>query len=327
MIKLTLYDKLNNHKILGNRYYKDSELDEALDLIKDFEKDEQISVGMDPDSKDYIGYFHKRRNAKKFRAALRAAMPAEEKERLEQLIKQHKKDTAEHKKAVNIRQLEPASALVYEVHNDEREKEMGETLETPHRFSEKFEREMEELLLKFEKKRRRRDILQYAAAATVMVVCLTVTLFWASFRNARASEPGLTISAWVQDYFSFNQKGDNNQKIQFDPEQIGYIPEGFVLKEMIHSNTIIKYEYTNEHNKSFTIKVSNDSTSFQQHSEDIKTEIAINAAGYEYTYIYEKDDNYHIFMWKDESGLFYNLKGTMDKNTIVMIMDNIIYER
>lgn len=327
MIKLTLYDKLNNHKILGNRYYKDSELDEALDLIKDFEKDEQISVGMDPDSKDYIGYFHKRRNAKKFRAALRAAMPAEEKERLEQLIKQHKKDTAEHKKAVNIRQIEPSSALVYEIHDDEWEKEMGETLETPHRFSEKFEREMEEILLRFEKKRRRRDILQYAAAAAVMIVCLTVTLSWTSFRNARASEPGLAISAWLQDHFSFNQKGDSRKDFLFDTEQIGYIPEDFVLRETEVSSTTVKYKYKNNQDDYFTLKVSKTDAFRQQHNENIDMENNLNNSGLEYIYFYEKDHKIHVLIWEGIDSLFYDLRGTVNKETMTDIMNGIQYER
>ena len=58
-------------------------------------------------------------------------------------------------------------------------------------------------------------------------------VFFTSTKSTEATTPGVNVLEWLKDYFSF-EKGGSGKKaddVLFAEEQIGFIPEGFELKE------------------------------------------------------------------------------------------------
>lgn len=196
-----------------------------------------------------------------------------------------------------------------------------------HQFSEKFERQMNELLCKYRKKKMRKKIIRHVAAAAAVVVCITGGLALSSFNNAQASKPGLNIAAWLKAHFGFTQSSDSWQEVPFDTRQFSYVPEGFILREAEISASSVKYKYKNDQDDYFTLKISNMDASWQQHNKNIDMENGLNSLGFEYTYIYEKDQGIHVFMWEASDSLFYDLRGNISKETMTDIMNGIQYER
>lgn len=312
MIKVTVYDTEYNYS--EDYYYKNREMDKALALAEDYEGEEAILVAMDCHSKDYKGYLRKKAGERKMKDALRAVMTLEEKARFKFRKKQYKLLLKEKKK--KAAQLEKISETV--------QTQQEEPFH--HQFSEKFEREMEEIFYNYRKKKKRERLMRHTAVAAAVVVCITWALAMSSISNTKATTPGVNILTWVTNYFSFT-KNETKTDILFTEEQIGFLPEGFVKSSEEIKNTYVVYEYGNADNESIILRMDRKKLLTQSDSENISMDIGINLAGYEYTHIFESNQKTHIFMWQSEDGLFYSLYGTIDKETMIKIMDGINYEK
>lgn len=310
MIKVTVYDTEYNYS--EDYYYKNSEMNKALALAEDYEGVETILVAMDTHSRDYKSYLQKKAGARKMKAALKASMTPEEKAQYKLRKKQYKLLLKEEKAAQLEKNSEPVQNHQEEVFH--------------HQFSEKFEKNMEVILCKYRKKKKRELLIRRTAVAAAVVVCITGGLAVSSISHTKATTPGVNILTWVRNYFSFT-KNETKTDILFTEEQIGYLPEGFVKRSEDTKNTYVAYEYGNADNESIILRIDRKKLLTQSDSENISMDIGINLAGYEYTHVFENNQKTHIFMWQSEAGFFYSLYGTIDKETMIKIMDGINYEK
>ncbi len=199
----------------------------------------------------------------------------------------------------------------------------------PYEFSEEFEKKMEVVLRLYRRRRFMDKVKRYAAVAAVLVLVAAGGVFLTGTKSTEATEPGVNVLEWLKDYFSFEKGGSGKKEndILFAESQIGFIPEGFEKSGEEVSATAVMYKYMNNENEFIVLRVDRVKTSLQQDSEGIEKEVNMNLAGYEYTYVYEEENQCHTLFWEDDNDLFYNLTGNLNKELMEQIMDGIKYER
>ena len=194
----------------------------------------------------------------------------------------------------------------------------------PHVFSPGFERRMEKLIKVQRSKGKIRNCFRYIAA-TVMVLFLTGVILVKTSEDLNASEFSIDIIEWLDDCFTV-KKGVSNKKessILFDESYIGYLPEGFVKVEEDTTYSQIHYRYENKLGNTVTICVSRGASIISVDNEDVIKEVLVNEAGYEYTRIYKDKLKCETLIWQDDNDKCYYLSGTLNKDEMLKIMNNI----
>ena len=193
-----------------------------------------------------------------------------------------------------------------------------------HVFSEKFEKQMKELLVVKDKHLKHHTFFKYAlsAAAVVLVIAGIVS---ASITSTKATLPSIDILGWFDNHFEFNKGTSTSQdsELVFDEAQITYIPEGFVKVSEEVKFTHIEYGYKNAEGKLFAVRISKAGALPHQDNEEIVRETLINDDGYEYFYI--ERENEFSYIWEDSEGLFYRVYGNADKEVLNFVMNGIQY--
>lgn len=196
----------------------------------------------------------------------------------------------------------------------------------PHVFSDRFNRRMEEVMRVREKKKRRSDIVRYVAAAIVTVLLVGGILFVGS-KDLQASKFNLEIVEWFEKFFTMEEGEDTREEddILFEESQIGYIPEGFEKVEESVRFSRVYYKNQNAQEDYFILHVHRDKTTSFVDNEEIEQNIGVNEDGFEYRYIYKEDMKENIVSWADKEDIYYYLRGTLEKEEIIKIMDGITY--
>ena len=192
-------------------------------------------------------------------------------------------------------------------------------------FSDEFETGMKELLLVRNKKTKSTKVFKYAVsmAATLLVV---VGIVSASATSTKATLPSIDILDWLDDHFEFS-KGTSTSKdgeLIFEESQITYIPEGFEKVGEIKTFTYIEYEYENDEEKYFTVRVTKTLTQLHHDNEEVVRETFVNDGGYECLYI--ERENEYIYIWEDAEGLYYRVYGNVSRNELNSVMNGIQYK-
>ena len=194
-----------------------------------------------------------------------------------------------------------------------------------HVFSEKFEKQMKELLVVKDKHLKRHAFVRYAlsAAAVVLIIAGIVST---SITSTKATLPSIDILGWFDNHFEFSKGTSTSQdsELVFDEAQITYIPEGFVKISEEVKFTHIEYRYENAEGVHFFVYVSKAGVIPQQDNEEISREIFLNDDGYECLFIEREDKD--SFTWEDSEGLFYRVYGNVGKNELNSVMNGIQYK-
>ena len=194
----------------------------------------------------------------------------------------------------------------------------------PHVFSPDFERRMEKLIKTQRSKGKIRNCFRYIAAA-VMVLFLTGAILFMGSEDLNASEFSIDIIEWLDECFVV-RKGTSPRKetgILFDESCIGYLPEGFEKVEESVTYSQMHYKYENRLRDTITIHIYTGASTITVDNEDVIKEVLVNEAGYEYTRIYKDKLKSETLMWQDEDGKYYYLIGTLNKDEMIKIMNNI----
>ncbi len=194
----------------------------------------------------------------------------------------------------------------------------------PHVFSDRFEQQMESVMRIERRKTIRFDAVRYMAAAFVTLV-LTLGIILIGNEEAQASKPGIGILAWLENFFVMEEKFQSEKEVLFDESQIGYLPEGFEKVEEVDRYSKVSYRYLNSDNEYIFLQVSRDKTAQYIDSEEIKQNMCLNEAGFEYLYMYKDDFGENIVSWKDADDIYYYLIATVEKEILIKIMDGISY--
>ena len=191
-----------------------------------------------------------------------------------------------------------------------------------HVFSEKFEKQMKELLVVKDKHLKHHTFFKYAlsAAAVVLVIAGIVS---ASITSTKATLPSIDILGWFDNHFEFNKGTSTSQdsELVFDEAQITYIPEGFVKTGENKNFTYIEYEYENVEGKNFSVRVSKAVTYPHQDNEAIVRETLVNAGGYECLYM--ERANEITYIWEDSKGWYYQIWGNVKRDELESVMNGI----
>lgn len=196
----------------------------------------------------------------------------------------------------------------------------------PHVFSEKFERCMEKLMTVQRRKGKVISCVRYIAAA-VVVLLLTGGILFVGSEDLRASELSIDILEWLDEFFTVKNGVDDRSDtaVLFDESQIGYLPEGFEKVGELVKFAGNQYEYKNSNGDYILIDVCRNKATLQIDSEQIKEEIHLNEAGYEYTQTIKTDSNENLIMWKDVNEIYYYITATVEINELIKIMNSISY--
>lgn len=198
----------------------------------------------------------------------------------------------------------------------------------PHVFSDEFERKMAELMKVERRKSKRREIIRYVVTAAAVVLLVGGLIFIGS-EDLNASGFGINILEWMENFFvvenDTNRDKDENVGVLFEESQIGYLPEGFEkVKEQIMFSKVC-YKFQNDLGEYIALDVRSNKSESIVDNEEIGQEIALNAAGLEYRYMYKVDSKENVVTWRDKEGIYYYLQGTYDKEEIIKIMNSISY--
>ena len=198
----------------------------------------------------------------------------------------------------------------------------------PHVFSESFEKKMEELMKVQSHKHKRSYIIRYVAATAAVVLFISGIMF-VGHEDLRASDFSVSIREWMENFFVIendtNRDKDENVDVLFEESQIGYLPEGFekVFESVLFSK--VQYKYENDIGYYIIIQIYRDKALAGVDNEEITQEVGLNSTGLEYRYIYKEDSEEHIITWVDEDNIFYSLSGSLDKEELIKVMNNISY--
>ena len=194
----------------------------------------------------------------------------------------------------------------------------------PHVFSPDFERRMEKLIKAQRSKGKIRNCFRYIAAA-VMVLFLTGAILFMGSEDLNASEFSIDILEWLDECFTVGKSTNDREEtsVLFDESFIGYLPEGFEKVEEGFTYSIIHYKYENKLGDTITIRIYRGANTITVDNEDVMKEVLVNEAGYEYTRIYKDKLKSETLMWQDEDGKYYYLIGTLNKDEMLKIMNNI----
>lgn len=198
----------------------------------------------------------------------------------------------------------------------------------PHVFSEAFERNMEKMIRVQKWKGMLRTCVRYVAAA-VVVLLLSGSIMIIGSEELRASELSIDILEWLDKFFTV-EDGDHRRKedgVLFDENQIGYVPEGFEKVGELVSFTSAQFDYVNKSGNYITINACRNKMLNQIDGEDVREEVHVNEMGYEYTQIWKTGTYENLIMWKDKNEIYYYIVGTIKMEELVIIMNNISYER
>ena len=194
----------------------------------------------------------------------------------------------------------------------------------PHVFSSDFERRMEKLIKTQRSKGKIRNCFRYIAAA-VMVLFLTGAILVMGSEDLNASELSIDILEWLDDCFTGGKGTSTRKEISFlfDESCIGYLPEDFVKVEEDVAYSLIHYKYENKLGDTVTIRVYKGACTIKVDNQDVIKEVLVNEAGYEYTRIYKDKLKSETLLWQDNEGKYYYLSGTLNKDEMLKIMNNI----
>lgn len=201
----------------------------------------------------------------------------------------------------------------------------------PHVFSAEFERKMQELMrvatpaeLAAKRRKKRMQRIQVAAAVSTMALVVVGLIIGKNQSSIIASEPGVRITTWCKEFFSFGgEKEDGITSVVFDESQIGYIPDGFNKTEEDKILTMTVFKYENEHGHYIYINscTNNDSTYIS--SEDIMQDVRLSDSGIEFHYIENRKSNELKIIFQGNDKQYYSITGTISKDEILKVMEGI----
>ena len=213
---------------------------------------------------------------------------------------------------------------VMEKKEDELEEEMKNF--EPHVFSKKFEEKMEAVMTVEKRKTKRYNAVRYVAAAIVTVLLVGGVIFIGN-EEIRASKIGVEVLQWLENSFVVENKTDkdNAGDVLFEESRIGYLPEGFekVAEEVTFS--VVSFKYQNIEGNCINLQVYRDKTISGINNEEISQEVALNANGLEYYYVYRDETGENIITWIDQKGTYYLLNSKLEKTELINIMNSISY--
>lgn len=213
---------------------------------------------------------------------------------------------------------------VMEKKEDELEEEMKNF--EPHVFSKKFEEKMEAVMAVEKRKTKRYNAVRYVAAAIVTVLLVGGVIFIGN-EEIRASKIGVEVLQWLENSFVVENKTDkdNAGDVLFEESRIGYLPEGFekVAEEVTFS--VVSFKYQNIEGNCINLQVYRDKTISGINNEEISQEVALNANGLEYYYVYRDETGENIITWIDQKGTYYLLNSKLEKTELINIMNSISY--
>lgn len=225
--------------------------------------------------------------------------------------------------------LRAALMEAWELENARLEEEMKKC--EPHVFSDEFERKMDEL---FEKNGRKRNasgfrgrwsaVVKYSAIAAIVFI-LTGGIFVSQSPQLNASNLSVDILEWLGDFFTVKDGDANGNAAEalFCEEQIGYLPEGFVLVSEWETFSQVRYEYEGENGKYVVIHICENNLNSNVDNEDILKKVCVNQAGYEYTMLQGSKNDKVVIIWKDVSDIYYYITSNLDADEVIKIMDHI----
>ena len=213
---------------------------------------------------------------------------------------------------------------VMEKKEDELEEEMKNF--EPHVFSKKFEEKMEAVMAVEKRKTKRYNAVRYVAAAIVTVLLVGGVIFIGN-EEIRASKIGVEVLQWLENSFVVENKTDkdNAGDVLFEESRIGYLPEVFekVAEEVTFS--VVSFKYQNIEGNCINLQVYRDKTISGINNEEISQEVALNANGLEYYYVYRDETGENIITWLDQKGTYYLLNSKLEKTELINIMNSISY--
>ncbi len=196
----------------------------------------------------------------------------------------------------------------------------------PHVFSETYRRTMNDAMQVQKRKSRQQGILRYVAAAVVTVLLAGGILFIGS-EDLRASNVGIDILEWLEDFFTVRDGTDVRKEtdVLFEESQIGYLPEGFekVSETALYSS--VAYRYENGETLFINIRVHRSKFEVAVDNEEIDREIKLNEQGLEYTHILKDDFGNETVIWQGEQGFYYMVDGNVGEEELIKIMNHISY--
>lgn len=196
----------------------------------------------------------------------------------------------------------------------------------PHVFSAEYRETMDKAMQVHKRKEKRDSIRRFAVAATI-VALLTGYIIFIGSENLHASNFAIDILEWLEDFFVVEDGVNGRQKsdVLFEESQIGYLPEGFEKTGEAVKFSEVLYVYQNTDGDRMQIAVYRSGYELIVDNDEIKQEVHINAAGYEYKYVADFDKGNDKVIWKDDKGFIYYIMGNVEEAELIKVMDNITY--
>lgn len=228
--------------------------------------------------------------------------------------------------------LHEAALRMFELEEKQLEEEMKNA--EPHVFSAEFEQKIAAILngedprLKAAKRKKKMyRMLRYTAAIVVTAVLMVGVIFNGS-ESVTASNMRMQIKQWLADAFVI-EEGVNkiqDEGVVFSVDQIGYLPDGFVLDAQEVDFVKASYRYRNNTGSIIRLKVLRDKFSSGVDNKQIQQDTYINEFGVEYHFIDTGDIKSDGLYWIDHRGQVYILIGNVAQEELVNIMNGIKYK-
>lgn len=203
----------------------------------------------------------------------------------------------------------------------------------PHVFSEEFERKMQEVMrvetpAERAARLRKKRVQKIQIVATIIVtVVLAAGLMFQGNRNVLASDMKMRITQWLENAF-VREEGEaiRQERVEFEKEQIGYLPEGFNLVSEEVTFTELYYKFGDSKENYIILKVDKSKATLGVDNNQVMQDIYINSAGLEYQFVVYEDSQVKGLLWTGKDKLVYTLHGTVEVDELIKIMDGIVYK-
>lgn len=203
-------------------------------------------------------------------------------------------------------------------------------LKAAYTLSPEFYRKMDKILTVQKKAMRKYNIIHVLKyAATIMLMIGTITLINEDVR-AKIKEIFFEI---FEEYgvMTFNSDGENLisslEELEFE---LGYVPDGYELKDEIRTNIMAKLYYTNNEEDDLLIDyylASNDESNIKTDSKGMRYEsITINSKFEGYFRISEDSNKENsLIIYNSDLGFYVNITSILSKDELIKIAENIAY--
>ena len=193
-----------------------------------------------------------------------------------------------------------------------------------HVFSEKFEANMQELFKVRNKKERRASCFRFTLSAAMILI--VAGIMFTTVALTKASLPTVDIVEWFDNHFVYS-KGTptvEDEVLAFEESRLGYIPDGFKKMGEEINHMFIDYMYSGPDGQYISVHVSRMGVYSYQDNEEVVKEVFLNDAGYECVCFIRQNE--YVYIWEDDSGLYYYLSGNAGYDELMAVVNGIYYK-